>query len=566
MKQRVVISSCCGLAAILAVPAVVCTAAAAVPDWAYDAITSLANAGYVTLPDGGAQGLSREQMAALTARALKQMDDTNNLQTAQAGTEAVSLTREYTAVSRLMVQDEMQERTLKDWISQLQGQYKSAFNAVKSDMRESARYSGQTGDAAQQRLRHRQNSEALDKVTLQLANAEAQLKRHEIMMQQTQARKQALEQSMVSARLPVEGAVPSEETPYAADSEDVSYADEGTASSSPAPMTDDAVLRAAGDLRVEFASELADMGYFDDVAAQSQAVAGTTPPQGPPAKRLRIDGEVRADYGHNTGPESIGNRGRLRLRLYPDYNIDGNWHAIGMIESEKAFIGDGSDGKIKLDRYYLHGRSGATVLDIGAYSTLMAEGNIYDSKFTGVRAQFGGPVKYTAEVGKMDAAHRASAFTATYATDDYLLEGGWYHFDSVYGGAPRTIYMANFRKPMGWFDFGAMFLHGVDRDKGSGNGYVLTLSHGREDSWNPGTYSVYAKYYHQPASTYVEHTMNGMADYMNGFEGFGLGYSYTLKKDWVLTLEYDHLRDLRTHLFNNTIWGAVTYFFKNYSD
>ena len=80
-----------------------------------------------------------------------------------------------------------------------------------------------------------------------------------------------------------------------------------------------------------------------------------------------------------------------------------------MIESEKAFIGDGSDGKIKLDRYYLHGRSGATVLDIGAYSTLMAEGNIYDSKFTGVRAQFGGPVKYTAEVGKMDAAHRAPA-------------------------------------------------------------------------------------------------------------------------------------------------------------
>src|SRR5574344_283127 len=119
MKQRVVISSCCGLAAILAVPAVVCTAAAAVPDWAYDAITSLANAGYVTLPDGGAQGLSREQMAALTARVLKQMDDTNNLQTAQAGTEAVSLTREYTAVTRLMVQDEMQERTLKDWISRL---------------------------------------------------------------------------------------------------------------------------------------------------------------------------------------------------------------------------------------------------------------------------------------------------------------------------------------------------------------------------------------------------------------------------------------------------------------
>ncbi len=315
MKREMMISSCCGLAAMLAVPAIACADAASVPDWTYDAITSLADAGYVTLPDGGVQGLSREQMAALTARALKRMDDVNNLQTAQTGTDAVSLTREYTAVTRLSVQDEMQERALKDWVSQLQGEYKTAFNAVKSDMRESARYSGQTGDAAQQRLRHRQNSEALDKAAVQLANAEAQLKRHEVMMQQTQSRKQALEQQMVSARLPVEGGSSADADVSYADTanEDVFYADEGSAAGSLA-ATDDALLRTAGNLRVEFASELADMGYFDDVAAQSQAVAQTTPPQAPPIKRLRIDGEVRADYGHNTGPESIGNRGRLRLR------------------------------------------------------------------------------------------------------------------------------------------------------------------------------------------------------------------------------------------------------------
>jgi len=590
MNYAMTVFSGCGLAALLVVPAVICTAEGSVPDWAYDVMNGLAEAGYVVLPGNGAQGLSRQQMAMLTAQALKRMDDANNL---QAGNQAVALTREYTAITRLSVQDEMQERMLKEWIARLESEYKTAFNAVKSDMQESARYSGQTGDAGQRRLQYRQNSEALDKAAVDLANAEAQLKRHQIMMQQTQARKAAIEQSMVTARLPVEAS----DQPAAADNEasaDDAAADGTDAGTEPAAADDDAaaadtgdagaadgtdtgtgtvqpasseeLLRSVGDLRVEFAAELADMGYFDDVAAQSQVVAQTTPKQSPPAKRLRVDGEVRADYGRNSGPQSIGNRGRLRLRLYPDYNIDGNWHAIGMIESEKAFIGEGSDGKIKLDRYYLHGHSGATLLDIGAYSTLMAEGNIYDSKFVGVRAQAGGPVKYTAEVGKIDAAHRASTLTASYRTDDYLLEGGWYHFDSIYGGAPRTIYMANFRKPMGWFDFGAMFLHGADRDQGNGNGYVLTLSHGREDSWNPGTYSVYAKYYHQPASTYVEHTMNGMADYMAGFEGFGLGYSYTLQKDWVLSLEYDHLRDLRTHCFNNTIWGSITYFFKNYRD
>ncbi len=87
MKREMMISSCCGLAAMLAVPAIACADAASVPDWTYDAITSLADAGYVTLPDGGVQGLSREQMAALTARALKRMDDVNNLQTAQTGTD-----------------------------------------------------------------------------------------------------------------------------------------------------------------------------------------------------------------------------------------------------------------------------------------------------------------------------------------------------------------------------------------------------------------------------------------------------------------------------------------------
>ena len=80
--------------------------------------------------------------------------------------------------------------------------------------------------------------------------------------------------------------------------------------------------------------------------------------------------------------------------------------------------------------------------------------------------------------------------------------------------------MLNYRRPIGMLDVGLMYLAGRgDRDMRSGNGFVWTLSCGREDSWRPGAQMGYLKYYYQPRATYVEHTMNGMADYMDGFRG-----------------------------------------------
>ena len=111
----------------------------------------------------------------------------------------------------------------------------------------------------------------------------------------------------------------------------------------------------------------------------------------------------------------------------------------------------------------------------------------------------------------------------------------------------------------------------------SGNGFVWTLSCGREDSWRPGAQMGYLKYYYQPRATYVEHTMNGMADYMSydasglgprrgGFRGWGAGLSYTLQKDLMLGLEYYDLFDLDTKRRSRTVWASLTGYFKNYED
>ena len=149
-----------------------------------------------------------------------------------------------------------------------------------------------------------------------------------------------------------------------------------------------------------------------------------------------------------------------------------------------------------------------------------------------------------------------------------------YRFDKI-GNATRNIYMLNYRKPVGVFDFGAMLLHGQDHAAGNGTGYVFTLEQSGAGAWRPGSSSYWLKYYHQPSSTYVSHTMNGAADFMSfdssgrgpvrgGFRGWGTGWSYVLKKDLNFSLEYFDLYDLTTGQRSRTIWGALTGYFKNY--
>lgn len=328
----------------------------------------------------------------------------------------------------------------------------------------------------------------------------------------------------------------------------------------------------AAELRAEFASELEESGFFDYENGQLAAHDGVDVRQ-VSDPRLRVDAEVQLDAGHSTGEEGDGSRSRLRTRIYGDYDIDGNWHAKGRGEIEKYLRGS-HDDSISFDRYYLEGHIGSVLADFGAFGSTMAEGNVYDSDFTGALFSVGEPVKYSFEYGASDNVDRIWDFTASYDTPDYGLDAGFYSFDSI-NGVARNIAMANYRRPMGDFDFGAMLLHGWDSAAGDGTGYVFTLQHGRVgQDWKPRNAAWWVKYYHQPSSTYYVHTMNGMADYMNydaahdrgGFQGWGIGYNYTVAPHWLLDVEYYSLKDLGTGKRSNTIWVGLTTYFTNYSE
>lgn len=315
--------------------------------------------------------------------------------------------------------------------------------------------------------------------------------------------------------------------------------------------------------RVEYADELSAIGYFDRESSYMQASTEVKAPK-PPEKRFKIDGEARVDYGAHSGYKSIGDRSRARVRIYGNYNIDDNWHFISMLENEKILSGKGEDSWMDIDRWYLTGKVGSTQVDAGAFGSFLAEGNIYDSRFTGVRVSGKEPFSYMAEAGTIKQAGFAAAAEASTTHDIYTLGAGLYRFDLKDRGE-RNIYMLNVHRPLGGlFDLGLMGLLGED-ERTSEKGYVVSLTRGKENTWQRGNAYYFLKYYHQPYTTYVLHTMNGLADYMDGFEGIGAGIHYTVKPDWLLQAEYYNLKDLEEGGRNHTFWLALSYYFSNYN-
>lgn len=315
--------------------------------------------------------------------------------------------------------------------------------------------------------------------------------------------------------------------------------------------------------RVEYADELSAIGYFDRESSYMQASTEVKAPK-PPEKRFKIDGEARVDYGAHSGYKSISDRSRARVRIYGNYNIDDNWHFISMLENEKILSGKGEDSWMDIDRWYLTGKVGSTQVDAGAFGSFLAEGNIYDSRFTGVRVSSKEPFSYMAEAGTIKQAGFAAAAEASTTHDIYTLGAGLYRFDLKDRGE-RNIYMLNVHRPLGGlYDLGLMGLLGEDESR-SEKGYVVSLTRGKENTWQRGNTYYFLKYYHQPYTTYVLHTMNGLADYMDGFEGIGAGIHYTVKPDWLLQAEYYNLKDLEDGGRNHTFWLALSYYFSNYN-
>ena len=93
------------------------------------------------------------------------------------------------------------------------------------------------------------------------------------------------------------------------------------------------------------------------------------------------------------------------------------------------------------------------------------------------------------------------------------------------------------------------------------DGYVLTLGYKGAKASVPGSWGLEAKYYDLGATTYMDHTNNGKADGLAGFEGWGLFANYALAKNIVAQVEWYDFDSKENKDSQETIWTQVVFTF-----
>ena len=205
---------------------------------------------------------------------------------------------------------------------------------------------------------------------------------------------------------------------------------------------------------------------------------------------------------------------------------------------------------------------GMSSFRIGSFGYYMADGNIYDDSFDGVRYDFGESLRYSLSYGNTKYTKDTFVATARYDDYDYSLEAGAYMFKKNDDNTQSQIFTFGGVYKFSNFNIGAMALVANRKDlNGSNFGYVYSLNYGELKPWRKGTYNLWARYYYQPQHTYIAPSMNGRGGWMQGFRGVRVGINYTFSENLVGSLEYYGLTDLITGAPGNTWWGSLTHFF-----
>ena len=300
------------------------------------------------------------------------------------------------------------------------------------------------------------------------------------------------------------------------------------------------------------------------------------------ADNVKVTGELRYHY-KDDGADINGYATELRSRIWVNGQINDDWKYTGMIENIQNLKDNKGNENTKFQRAYVNGKLGGLAVQAGRYHAKWSEGNVYDNRFDGVQVAYGKDVKLVAGYGK--AAHlngvndadnaKANAKDTYYAelsgkVENLSLAAGYYKFEDVKeeAGVDDTIWTvaANYAFDKN-FKLGAMYLNGdQDNYKGDDDGFVVTASYKGAKAAKAGSWGLVAKYYDQGASTYIDHTMNGLADNdlfntTEGFKGYSVAANYTFAKNIVGQVEWYDLDQKEGNKDAQTLWSQVVFTF-----
>lgn len=321
-------------------------------------------------------------------------------------------------------------------------------------------------------------------------------------------------------------------------------------------------------LMKEFSDEVKALGYNIISEVSDTDVSYTTDYD------WKIGGEIRYNYAKNGGtPKYDWKESRLRARLYGKKALSDNWNINMMLETDHNFLGNednlyskSDDVDIDLSRIYIDGQMNwwdiPFFIELGKTYAYLGEGNVLDSDFEGLKISANvnpntiystgyGEVNDTEDMFYLEGYHKNKQY-------DYLV--GFYRWNNYEN--PLNIYAFGINYYTGDFKLGGMYLKS-DLADGSGakDGYVLSARYKEVFPWIPHTYEFDLKYYNMAGNTYINHTMNGVGSYMNGFSGWGAMAYYTLAENWLLGLEYYDLKDKTTGEKGKTVWAQLSWYF-----
>ncbi len=328
------------------------------------------------------------------------------------------------------------------------------------------------------------------------------------------------------------------------------------------------------------------------------------------ADNVKITGQIRASYRDVDG-DSKSHEGRLRTRLFVNGAINEDWTYTGRFENSQYYTGDkgaSGDDDVKLNWAYVTGKVGGAKVQAGRQDFKLHTGNVIDATVDGAIVSYGDKVKLTGYVGKA-----ADSGTWDNLGDATVVDSK----DKVVGTALQEddrVYIADLSAKLGVVDayvtyykadtlneneiwnvgvalpvvkdlkFTAEYMHGdaevgdiVDVDN---NGYAFGLAYKGAKASQPGSWGVYANYFDQPVSTYLEHTIDGYAPFAfdtveynvdtnvatvdnasDGFKGYEVGANVALAKNIVAAVKYYDLEGREGNYDEQTIWSEVVFTF-----
>ena len=265
----------------------------------------------------------------------------------------------------------------------------------------------------------------------------------------------------------------------------------------------------------------------------------------------------------------------LRTRLYVNYAFNRTWKIITGVEDNRVLNDQSLTDTAHIFRAFAEGTYPHAKYRAGRFGYKVEDGNTLDTTVDGIRLGFGPTDKrfsiFWGRLGSSFNRREGIILDAYKEWEKWYATASYFHFRNHAHDAGDWNKQEVFSESLNYkftpnISAGVELLQSSGSDRnvaiGHDHGFVCTLRYKDYDYRKPGSYRVQLRYYREPASAVITHTMNAWPGYFRhmGFAGVGACFEYVLFKGGLLTVEGYDLRNYRDQQyladFHQKVLGA----------